>query len=372
MRHRKINTQQIKEMINLYITEKMSTKQIANIYMVSPPTIQRHLKVNGVKMRTVSESTRIYNVNEYFFERIDTEEKAYWLGFLYADGCVRDEGRHKYLALGLSSKDEGHIRLFKKHIESDCPIYKVKTKSHYLEGHLVKECDLSKIHINSNKICENLIKLGCLPRKSLILRFPNIEQVPLQLVHHFIRGYFDGDGTIYVSNKITKQFAVKLLGTYDFLSGVNNFFVKMGVKSKRIFKDRQESKAFAWAAGGNRNVINLYNILYENANIYLDRKHQKFIDLLSLGLKNLPDETNKKAKMREFWDESGNRVTIINIELYCRNNKKFKATGLNNVYLGKFRQYKGWTKYVEGEKWNPIKLIRRPTTGKNYNYAHLL
>ena len=114
------------------------------------------------------------------FEKIDTEEKAYWLGFLYADGSVGS--KENKIELGLAEKDLSQVEKFKQFIGLDNKIsYRKNTKSY-------------RSSFRSQKCKQDLISQGCVPKKSLILTFPTEQQVSHSLICHFMRGYFDGDG----------------------------------------------------------------------------------------------------------------------------------------------------------------------------------
>ena len=141
------------------------------------------------------------------FEKIDTEEKAYWLGFLYADGSVGS--KEDKIELGLAEKDLKHIEKFKTFMNINNKIsYREKTKSY-------------RMSFRSAQCKQDLINKGCVPKKSLILNFPNENQVPKYLIRHFIRGYFDGDGCFsrQLHNIIVSP-TVGFIGTKDFLEKI--------------------------------------------------------------------------------------------------------------------------------------------------------
>ena len=129
---------------------------------------------------------RKYNVNDVYFNKIDTEEKAYWLGFLLADGCIHERDGQDRLSLVLGIKDKNHLEKFKKSLSFEGPIIDYTKKSGLFIG-LIH----SYIRITSQLLVNDLAKVGCMPRKTLTLEFPIIYD---ELRHHFIRGYFDGDG----------------------------------------------------------------------------------------------------------------------------------------------------------------------------------
>ena len=205
------------------------------------------------------------NVLDYF-EKIDNEEKAYWLGFLYADGSVGS--KEDKIELSLAEKDVRHIEKFKACLNISNKIcYRSKTKSY-------------RISFRSQKCKQDLINNGCIPKKSLLLKFPSEQQVPKKLLKHFIRGYFDGDG--WFSNT-EKTFQVGIIGTEDFLRGViNNFNFK---NNNQIFDVHREDGAKRFMFSNIEDVSNFLNWIYADANIYLDRKYQFYLDFIQNGRK---------------------------------------------------------------------------------------
>lgn len=138
------------------------------------------------------------------FEKINTEEDAYWLGFLYADGCVHSSPGDYKIELSLKEEDYSHLEKYKKYIGRDNKIsYRASSKSY-------------RYNFRDKNTHSNLIKLGCVPAKSLILNFPTKEQVPDELLRHFVRGYFDGDGSFWYENK----FGLSILSSKSFLEGL--------------------------------------------------------------------------------------------------------------------------------------------------------
>ena len=126
---------------------------------------------------------RTYSVNEDYFNKIDSEDKAYFLGLLYADGYNYTAGKNKHFSLSLVDTDV--LILFKKAINSKHSIYKIKLQNErYTQQY--------RLQINSKKLCERLTQLGCIQNKGKVLTFPSNDNLPQELIPHFIRGYFDG------------------------------------------------------------------------------------------------------------------------------------------------------------------------------------
>ena len=201
------------------------------------------------------------------FEKIDTEEKAYWLGFLYADGSVGS--KEDKIELGLAEKDLKHIEKFKTFMNINNKIsYREKTKSY-------------RMSFRSAQCKQDLINKGCVPKKSLILNFPNENQVPKYLIRHFIRGYFDGAGWF---TNTEKCFQVGIIGTENFINGFLDSIENIDKKNK-IFDVHREDGAKRYVFGAYNDVLNFLNWIYKDSNIYLDRKYASYLDFIKNGSK---------------------------------------------------------------------------------------
>lgn len=205
--------------------------------------------------------------NLTIFEKIDTEEKAYWLGFLYADGYV--SATDNRIELCLAEKDLHHIEKFKDFIGIPNKISYRKTTKAF------------RYSFKSIPCKEHLIKLGCVPRKSLILTFPNREQVPEYLLRHFIRGYFDGDGWFTNTDSC---FQAGIIGTEDFIKGfLNN--IENVKKDNKIFDVHRKDGAKRYAFNSYKDVKTFLQWMYEDCNIYLERKYENYLDFIQNGSK---------------------------------------------------------------------------------------
>ncbi len=202
-----------------------------------------------------------YTCNDSFFKDINSESKAYFLGFMFADGCVhKDKRANSYvMKVMLNIKDKQILQTFKESLNATNPVTVNKRKND----------TVCRIDITSNELCNDLIKHGCTQRKSLTLKFPTT--VPRHLMHHFIRGYFDGDGWLYVEpSKISGKFGV--IGSDMFIGGLQKEFNKI-LKPNKITKEGNVSKI---QFGGRFNCYILYKYLYKDATIYLTRKSDRF------------------------------------------------------------------------------------------------
>lgn len=212
-----------------------------------------------------------YEVNQHYFDTIDNEFKAYWLGFLYADGCVRltdSKGKQQnILEVGLASCDIGHVEKLKKSLQSS---HLIKHRTHS-NGKYHSD----RLAIVSSNMCNSLNALGCIPNKSLKLEFPNEQQVPRHLIRHFIRGYFDGDGCIHI-NIEKRNVSVSFMGTEKFLTSLQDVLCSELDITRTKMQTREGNKALSVSWGNVYTIEKIYKYLYGDCNIYLERKLKKF------------------------------------------------------------------------------------------------
>ena len=246
-------------------------------------------KRNSIKGSEKLKTNKIYTYNESYFEEINTSEKAYWLGFLYADGYVTtrnfNNGSTKGGVLEFTLKHEDGYMLnnFLKHINGNQII---KERIINLNN---KQFKADRLSINGIDFVNDLISHGCVQTKSLILDYP--IGVPLELQSHFVRGYFDGDGCVAFYPKC-KSFSYQIMGTPEVLQYIKNC---LGIEFKdvRIFKSK--SKAYQINISGKKKIEIFHNYIYKNKTIFLERKYQNSYDMLSYrNLENLEcSETSK-------------------------------------------------------------------------------
>jgi hypothetical protein len=238
-------------------------KKVAKSFNVSLRPVVRILKKNKIEL-----TNRKYDVNHSFFEVIDTEEKAYWLGFLYADGCVRKTKTGSQVVLKLSIKDEEHLSFFKKNIESEHKItyYENKTVSKKGTPSISKNC---VIRINSNEMVENLIDKGCTPRKTFTIDYPNIDE---KFYKDFIRGYYDGDGNFFYNEK-TKMSVVTIVCASD---KFRNFLIDVVSKIPNIGIIHENKDKYTIKIVNILGIINFLDYIYQDSKIYLKRKKEYY------------------------------------------------------------------------------------------------
>ncbi|MCI6458405.1 MAG: LAGLIDADG family homing endonuclease [Clostridium sp.] len=265
-----------KEIIEDY-KKGMSGCKIAEKYEMKTHQIYYILKKNGIKSRSNKENSRKYTHNEDFFEVIDTETKAYWLGFMYADGYISIASTgQKVFGISLSIADKEHLERFKKDIQATNPINEYKSTGYG------KNSTYCRIAITSDKTVNDLINKGVVEHKTNVLNFPTEKQVPKYLIHHFIRGYFDGDGCITSYKcKGYDRYKTSFVGTYQFLQSVNEIiYERYNIKIPKLFKRKEQHEVYSLEYSSNKRSKILYDFMYKDATIYLNRKYEKFSRLM--------------------------------------------------------------------------------------------
>lgn len=208
-------------------------------------------------------------VNGDYFEVIDTEQKAYWLGYLYADGHVAQQRPWTVI---LQSADVEHVQAL-----ADTVGYTGEVKT--IRGSGFKEdAKHGRLVICRRKMCDDLNKLG---RNDSLMQIPSIDPI---LIRHFIRGYFDGDGSIYYSKSTAtttagnkKQYSylhVQMIGPKPFLQQIEGILAQQGISV--YWKDSKTDYMKYLNVSGGHNLRKLHQYLYEGATIQLPRKAQKW------------------------------------------------------------------------------------------------
>jgi hypothetical protein len=239
-------------------------------------TISSILRRNGVPTR-VGKKIIYTDVNINFFKEINCEESAYFLGLLYADGCVQTDNTTYSVSLQLKSSDQYIIEKF-RNIMSPSSIIKTSCGGKY-----------SHFRVYQKEICDQLIFHGCIPRKSLVLQFPTT--VPSELIRHFLRGYSDGDGTIYKNRQKQKtptskqhiNTIWKFVSTKQFCNTASKILQEqVGITcSQSLSKPKTNQITTVLAVGGNLQVRKVLDWLYQDATIYLPRKYDRYMEFVN-------------------------------------------------------------------------------------------
>lgn len=280
-------------MIYNYTVLKRGVNAIGKDLGTSGITVQRHLKKMGVKIRNFQESMqecRAYNVNDNYFKN-QSHNMAYILGFIASDGCVSKNTNH--IIFDIQESDEEILYKIKKELEYEGPI------QHYINssGH-----KYSRLKICSSIIKKDLEHYGITPKKTFTLQPPLFLDEKYYI--SYIRGYFDGDGCIYINynkynynwyicgarKEVIKWIAEYLLNKYGIISYFHS-----------STKTLSQGDLFYYIQIYKKDTIQkLFEILYVQNSLYLERKYfimKNFYDIKSTRLYSLSDKEKRYAEL---------------------------------------------------------------------------
>jgi hypothetical protein len=242
----------------------MRERELFEKYNIGHVPFNRVLREGGIKKRIPGEGRRRRKVDESFFDVIDSEQKAYFLGFLYADGYNHEKSGA--IRLALDHKDREILEKLSIVIGSDAPLYSDRT--------------LCRLAFSSKRMSKRLVELGCHQAKSKTLTFPHF--LADEMIHHFIRGYFDGDGHIVDFKKYPQTGRIEILGSHSFIESLSEvLLLKCGAKS-HFQPDRRAKSVSVLRVNCVSQAGKVAEYLFRNATIFLTRKRSRIDYLINL------------------------------------------------------------------------------------------
>lgn len=220
--------------------------------------------------RTGKTGKRIYKVNEDFFKCINTEEKAYILGFICADGHIEKDR----LNITVSIKDRDILEKIKYAMHSNHPIKEVQRTNPYKKTNR-ENLILSELMIGSIELVKPLFNMGLTTNKTYTLNGGILKYIPKYLIRDFLRGYFDGDGNVFFGRRYSSgyKYNVNICGNEDFL--LKSFQVYFPSNNK-LYKDLYSRQCYVWKISQKDKVRDFMYYLYYNSSIFLQRKYNEF------------------------------------------------------------------------------------------------
>lgn len=247
----------VKKMVELYVNDGLSTNKISKIIGCDSCTVASHLRKQGVTI--LPRTNNKYNLNSDYFTKLDCEDKAYWLGFLMADGY----NSGKFIRVDI--KDDGHLDKLRDLVypDKDMP---VRTKNNGTVYYLT---------INNAQILYDLNRHGIVQRKSMVAAYPSIDST---LNRAFIRGVFDGDGCLtYSMDGNYRRYKFSIVGNKDLLNIIHQTLSDCtGV----YLAMRKHKTITEISVKGNQQIMKVLNWLYTDSTMHLDRKFEKYQDML--------------------------------------------------------------------------------------------
>lgn len=249
----------------------MTTREIAESLNRSECAV--HLKTNRLGIKKSP-----YYCDYDFFKNIDSEEKAYWLGFIYADGWISVNGDTNSGAVGMTLQrgDANHLKKFNKSIGGN---YKIVygEKACGIANRTVPHKNCS-IRIYSINMVNDLQSHGVNDHKTCEIEMPTIDK---DLMRHFLRGFFDGDGCVRIrTQKNGRRYPACDITCHvkSFLDTIRANLYSLGITSF-IYPEKTNHRLYI---SGNDSNVAFLKYLYDDATIYLDRKFEKYKQIMEL------------------------------------------------------------------------------------------
>ena len=286
----------------------ISAKQLGTKFSIDKRRVQKWADEKG-ELRNVSTALRFTKFNEHKFDKIDTPGKAYWLGFCYAD-AYNNIGSTTFV-ISLKEEDYDHVVKLADFVEIETS--KVQRSITKLNG---KEFPIATLKLYSKHLCLKMEELGCPQAKSFKIKYP--KWLPEKFNSHFIRGMFDGDGSLS-RREPNNEWKFSLVSTDSGCESIQKIILQATNKNityKNISKTGNNTCELA--TSGNEKIHHIMTWLYQDSDdsIKLTRKYNKFLELttqqnnrtFSKAEYRLSDET-KTQILEEL--EKGRKITEV-------------------------------------------------------------
>lgn len=245
------------------ITEFYKNCPVCNdvVYYHLKHNLKSSINKNSSCTKCANNKRKKYTFNENYFEKIDTPEKAYILGFIYADGNV--DNRARMFSICLKKDDVGVLNFIKDSLDSNHPIH------YYNEKY-------STLQITSKKLCTDLINANIIPNKTYKT---NTLPYTGEFFSHFLRGFFDGDGSIWCAKNDSHHVGVSFANNLYVLTEIKEFLKKeLNVNSCLKYEDEIDNPfACSLRIGGSVQIKKFYDFLYKDDCFSLKRKKDRFL-----------------------------------------------------------------------------------------------
>jgi DNA invertase Pin-like site-specific DNA recombinase len=253
-----LTEEQEQEAIELY-NDGSSAGQIAKRFDVSESAIFRIL--NGstdVEMRKHT-PTYQYKFNRHAFDKIDNEQAAYWLGFLYADGTLYQKNE---VIVSLSPIDTEQVKKFRDFMQSNHRIYETTRTGFNKQGKVVN-IRIKNYHLGAMLHEKGIVKNRTAFQKTLQSIKPGLER-------HFIRGYLDGDGCI----RGAYNPSVTFVGQKDILRWIRSTFYE-NLATNPNLRITKGKNIYSIGYTGINQARKIVDWLYKDATVWMERKRAK-------------------------------------------------------------------------------------------------
>ena len=218
-----------------------------------------------------------YLIDESYFEKIDSVDKAYFFGLIAADGSMVENGNNHQMTISLQSEDKYILELLRTSMKAEVPVREYAQSYQRKDDYIYTQ---SRFVTGNKKICSDLIAHGIIPRKSKTLG-ALLQEVEESYKIDFVRGYFDGNGSIFksITSGTQEKNYITFRGTEEILSDIKNY---LEIGNTKIYFGKGSAEGtgtYTWRFGAKKDIIKFKQAIYhENVgDFYLTRKKEKFL-----------------------------------------------------------------------------------------------
>lgn len=268
--------EQEEQIIDMYTNQNLSTVKIGKEFGCGNKVIAKVLEKHNIPR--IGVGNRKYALDEHYFDVIDTPNKAYILGMFYADGYNSLDKQTIRLQLQYTDKDI--LEDIRKELKSEKPLKFIKCSDKIASNGFISK-DMYQLEFHSAHICDALSKLGMVQNKSLVLTFPTFNDT--SLYSHFIRGYFDGDGSYChrYTQKYGNRDLVTITSTENFCKDCLAIIRKeVGIGGGIYDASSHNGITKVLSISGVNQLKKFFEWLYKDAELYMQRKHELYIQHL--------------------------------------------------------------------------------------------
>lgn len=262
-------TESDKDEIVQMFSDKIGIRQIAKIFPCTVRAVPLVLKERGI----IAKRKNRYALNEHYFDNINTEQQAYWLGFIMADGCITTSN---YFAFTLAEKDKDMVYQLAKDLQYTGSVYTPDISSSNFH-----RTNSYRINFSSKLLCDALRKLNITEHKALREDVPMLSE---NLMRHFIRGMFDGDGSVYTSistvchnGKRYEYYSVGVNIACSYTIGLRlQSIIEQGIAYTPKLHKHNSKNCWYINILNKKSIKDFYHFMYSNSSIFILRKRNKY------------------------------------------------------------------------------------------------
>ena len=250
----------------------LSTVKIGEMYGTRHKPIAKVLEEFNIQ-RNQAKFVRKYSLDETYFDNIDTPNKAYVVGFLSADGCNNiSKGT---ISMSLEACDKEILEQICIDMKNEHPLEFIDYTNKHDFGYTYK--DQYRMLIFSIHMCHQLEKIGVVPNKSLKLKLS--ESIPKEYYSHYIRGIFDGDGSMGAKSLDTYKgsLSLSITSTYDVCIELQNILNEMGINSRIVEASNHNGITAVLNIDKSNSIKKFLDWIYKDAELYLKRKYDLYL-----------------------------------------------------------------------------------------------